>query len=226
MLTHGVKILYEDVDWWIIHKPAGVVSQRGKLLLPSVPDILRAHLQNSVMESKGFVGIVHRLDTNVSGVMAVAKRPQAAKFFHHLLLQKQVFKEYRALVHSEALPVMSQCWIHKGVKVQQKLHCYSYFERLTGKSQKCKLEVEGLQAGKGLLLLRVQLITGVFHQIRAQCAAQGMPIVGDVKYGGAMSHYKHWMGLHAQRLSFKLRPGEPRQTFESPLPEDIQRYLQ
>jgi len=224
MLLHGIKIIYEDADWVVVHKPAGVMSQRGQRLLPNVLDILSGASQPGGARGKPYLGCVHRLDTNVSGVMAVAKHPAAARHFQKQLKHHKIQKIYTAVVESNELRLFPQVWLNRGVKQDRKLKLYSYFETFTGPTYDCRLEVETLERVRTHQLIQIRLITGAFHQIRAQCAQRHMPIVGDQKYGGSALPDNKLL-LHATELRFQLRPNTEVQTFTDPLPTVFKKIL-
>lgn len=211
-LLHGIKIIYEDEFWFVIDKPAGMMSQGGKPGLENVVDVLKNYRKQCERKvDHPFVAAVQRLDTNVSGVMVLAKRSKSANRFREQLKTGEVVKKYVALLPLTQNPIgADQSWLNRGVKIQQKLRLYSYFERFTGPTLDCRLSVSPLQNTGQFQWVSIHLLTGSFHQIRAQCAWRGMPIVGDQKYGSVVP--AHRIMLHASEVSFKLRPNEPPQT--------------
>ncbi len=195
-----IEILFEDAWWLVVNKPPGVMSQRGKRLLPNIVDLLKS--------PKSFLSAAHRLDTNVSGVLVLAKTAQSARFFHKLLLERRVRKLYRAILSNPfQRSWLPQCWINAGVKQGQKLILFPPFEQFTGPVKSCRLELSPLRAVENNLLAEIKLHTGVFHQIRAQCAFHNCPILGDTKYGGPRLSGRR-LALHATQVTFPLRPGK------------------
>lgn len=188
-------IIFENNDYVIINKPHGLASQGGRGITVSVDDMIHAVSDR--------YKLVHRLDKDTSGVLAIAKKTTAAAKFAELLNQKKITKIYWALV--------------RGVPPKQKgVIKYS----LAKKGDKMeKVEVDDAEGKKSIteytLLerlawemswLELSPITGRTHQLRVHCAAIGCPIIGDGKYGGAESFEKglsNKLHLHARRLYIK-----------------------
>ena len=222
---HGIKIVYEDSFWFVIDKPVGIMSQGGSQRLNNVVDVLTEYRQQKEGKSgRPFVAAVQRLDTNVSGVMVLAKRSKSANEFREQLQAGEVIKMYVAVVPVvEGQNIAPQSWLNRGIKMDQQLKLYSYFERFTGPTLDCRLSIESVRRGKQFQLVFVRLLTGSFHQIRAQCAWRGMPIVGDQKYGSTVSVPR--IMLHTHGVSFRLGPNEPPQTFKSEIPQEFKTLI-
>lgn len=222
----GIKIIYEDTDWIIIDKPPGVMSQAGNPRLPNVIDILKTYRRKNAqkntqenVQTQGepiFISAVQRLDTPVSGIMVCAKTPTAADYFRRQLIAHQVRKTYVALIPIGETQLAAQSWLDRGVKRGNTLKLYSYFEKFTGPTIACRLTITPLDFGRRFQLVSIDLHTGGYHQIRAQCAARNLPIVGDTKYGSPESRDR--VMLHAHRVSFGLTPAASLREFISDIP--------
>ena len=212
-------ILYEDAALVVLDKPAGLSSEEG------VPAALRKHWGRP----DAYVGIIHRLDTGVSGLMVYAKTPQAAAALSRQVAQSQQYyavqdgraepaadapdappfrKEYRALIAGgpdETLPA--------GGVLRDYLFKDSRKGRVFPVSRPRKgvreavLEYRITASNGTLSLADITLHTGRTHQIRVQFASRRHPLWGDGKYG---SHFKGTIALQSARLCF-LHPetGEP-----------------
>ncbi len=227
-----VPILYQDADLVVVDKPAGMVvhpaagHSEGTLvnaLLHHVTDL-------SGIGGEKRPGIVHRLDRGTSGLMVVAKHDashlELARQFH----DREVEKDYLALVWGE---VMAGRRIDTPIgrdPVNRK--------RMSAKARRSREAVTRIvraeHLGPALTLVQVAIHTGRTHQIRVHLSAIGHPIVGDSLYGGvhrrvpgdvrAVRHLSRPF-LHAARLVFK-HPGDGRRMeFVSELPEDLQHVL-
>jgi 23S rRNA-/tRNA-specific pseudouridylate synthase len=216
-----IKIIHEDEDWLVINKPAGIACQGGSLRIPIIVDVLKTQAGRY---QTGFLAPAHRLDTNVSGVLVLAKNAKAADFFRRQLQSGQVRKEYVALVTSSDDKILPQSLLHQGLKRDKKLVCYSYFEKFTGPTQSCRLTILQSMTYKKVTQLTVQLLTGVFHQIRSQFASAGMPIIGDAKYGSLES--ANQILLHASKTNFCLKSSSQLSCFAAELPQEMILWLQ
>jgi 23S rRNA pseudouridine1911/1915/1917 synthase len=226
-----LAILYEDSDLVVLDKPAGMVvhpaagHDSGTLvnaLLHHVDDL-------SGIGGELRPGIVHRLDRGTSGVMVVAKSDAA----HHKLARqfhdREVEKEYIALV-----------WglVQAGRRIDAPIgRDPADRQKMSTRARRARSAVTRITKAehlKGVSLLRVAIATGRTHQIRVHLSAIGHPIVGDQTYGGVHRRVANDVRavqrlerpfLHAARLAF-THPADGRQMeFESPLPEDLQRVI-
>lgn len=185
-------IIFENHDYVIINKPPGLASQGGTGIKVSVDDMIGAVSER--------YKLVHRLDKDTSGVLAIAKKTTAAQEFSRLLQGKDVSKIYWALVRG--LPPKSKGIIKLSLaKRGDKMERVEVDEEGGKKSVTEYTLLEKM--GKDLSWLELSPITGRTHQLRVHCAAIGCPIIGDGKYGGAESFEKglsNKLHLHARRL--------------------------
>jgi 23S rRNA pseudouridine1911/1915/1917 synthase len=227
-----LEILYQDSDIAVVNKPAGMVvhpaaGHRGgtlvNALLHHVPDL-------SGIGGELRPGIVHRLDKGTSGVIVVAKNDAAHQELARQFHDREVDKQYVALV-----------W---GLVQQRKRIDLAigrdpvHREKISTRARRARSAVTRVTWARqipGATLLRVAIATGRTHQIRVHLSAIGHPIVGDSLYGGVHRRVPHQLRavqrlerpfLHAERLVFcQPRTGEP-MTFTAPLPDDLRRVLE
>jgi len=226
-----LEILHDDEDVVVVNKPAGMVvhpaagNPRGTLvnaLLHHVKDL-------SGIGGELRPGIVHRLDKGTSGVMVVAKHDRAHQELSRQFHDREVEKEYVALVWGL---VQQRKRIDASIGRDPK-HRQKMSTRAT-RAREAVTRVTWARDLKGLTLLRVAIATGRTHQIRVHLSAIGHPIVGDALYGGVHRRVPGQFRavqrlarpfLHAERLSFTHpRTGE-RLTFVAPLPADLEDVL-
>ena len=202
-------IIFENDDYIVINKPPGLASQGGSGIKISVDDMIR--------EISPRYKLVHRLDKDTSGVLAIAKKTTAASRFAEALKGKKMTKIYWALV--------------RGVPPKQKGIIKLSLAKKGTRMEKVEVDEEGKKsiteytvlenlAGE-LSWLELSPITGRTHQLRVHCAAIGCPIIGDGKYGGAVSFEKglsNKLHLHARRLYTK----ELGIDVTAPLPDHMQ----
>lgn len=227
-----LPILHNDADVVVVNKPAGLVVHPGAghptgtlvhALLHHVPDL-------SGIGGETRPGIVHRLDKGTSGVMVVAKNDAAHQELARQFHDREVEKEYVALVWGT---------VHNRKRIDLPIgRDPVHREKISTRARRARAAVTRViwaKALPGLTLIRVAIATGRTHQIRVHLSAIGHPIVGDSLYGGVHKRVAHDVRgvqrltrpfLHAERLAFTHpRTGE-RLSFEAPLPEDLLSVLQ
>lgn len=193
-------------NWWIaetsawiaVNKPYGLSVEKTVGANDTIEDQVLAYFYRST--SMPFVGIVHRLDRVTSGILLLAKKKSALRKLNEQFAQRQVKKTYLAVV--EGIPpqpeaILSQ-WLYKDQKEKKAL----IFDEAGENRDACQLRYKVLQQDAHKSLLEVEIMTGKFHQIRAQLAALGTPIIGDDKYGASLGYADKGIALHAYTLGF------------------------
>jgi len=226
-----LDVLFQDPDIIVINKPAGMVIHPGagheggtlvNALLHHVTDL-------SGIGGELRPGIVHRLDKGTSGVLVVAKNDAAHRELARQFHDREVEKEYVALV-----------WglVHQRKRIDIPIgRDPVHREKISTRSRRARSAVTRVTWARhvpGLSLLRIAIHTGRTHQIRVHLNAIGHPIVGDALYGGIHRRVPHDLRavqrltrpfLHAERLAFAHpRTGE-HMDFQAPLPEDLRSAL-
>ncbi len=197
-----IHILYEDEYLIVCQKPVGVLSQpdasgQGEDMLSLLSDYLRRN-----GEKEPYVGLIHRLDRGVGGVMVFAKRPDIAGKLSTMVAERTLTKEYLAVVHGVP-ETKSGEWTDLLYKDAAKNKSF-VVDRARRGVKEAKLSyrlVDTRETPYGVCsLLHIALGTGRTHQIRVQCSHRGLPLVGDGKYG-ARDHGAP-IGLWSYRLAF------------------------
>ena len=183
------EILYEDAQLIVCYKPAGIATQTKKLGQKDMVSILSNHI---AQEETGqpFIGVVHRLDQPVEGVLVFAKTPKAAAELNRQITSKTVTKEYLAV--TAQLPEEKQGHLEDYLKKDNRTNSSSVVTPKTPGAKKASLDYsiqeeikdERTATGKRILV-KIILDTGRHHQIRVQMAHKGMPLLGDRKYNAA-----------------------------------------
>ncbi len=225
--TRDLKIVYEDNDLAVIDKPAGLIVHPGA---GKTEDTLSHALLTKFPQIKNVgekfrPGIVHRLDEDTSGLLLIAKTPDAYEYLKKLFMERKVQKEYLALVHG--VPQMLHDFIDapliKSFK-QRKMRVGPGREAVT----EYTVLTESAEGVDQMALLKVNLHTGRTHQIRVHMAHIKHPIVGDQIYGGEFKKTDlaliNRQFLHAYRLRFKKLDGTSLD-LTSPLPAELQSVL-
>lgn len=148
-------------------------------------------------------GLVHRLDFETSGVMIAAKNITAKKFLEKSFREHRIHKEYVCLVDNPLKPGLYRAYAGKNPKSDKKIHIQ---ERASQKFTSLRTKVLSVTKAASGFLVRVNLITGYRHQIRAHLALLGSPIRGDKLYGGSKAERLY---LHALSLEFQDTQGRP-----------------
>jgi 23S rRNA pseudouridine1911/1915/1917 synthase len=220
-----VPVLYDDEDLVIVNKPAGLVVEPGGAEA-SVVELIAARLPPFDVEGLARPGVVHRLDRETSGCLALARRDAAVAALDQAFQEKRVDKRYWTLVLGEP-PAQGRL---EGPYGRDPRDPRKFTTRVRS-ARRAALSFEVKERFRGAALLEVRLETGRTHQIRVQLSEEGHAVLGDAIYGPAeaRSHPAAQalgrQALHALRLSLP-RPssGELLQA-EAPLPEDFQRAL-
>ena len=178
-------ILQEDEHILVCVKPVGLAVQTARPAQQDCVSILKNHISRQSPGSAPYLAVVHRLDQPVSGVLVFAKTKQAAADLSHQLGQGIAHKEYYALCAGVPEEKQGEL-IHRLGKdpVSGKAVVFPADDE---KGKQARLIYEVIEEKAGCGLLRIQLLTGRFHQIRAQLSAAGHPLLGDFKYGNAES---------------------------------------
>lgn len=219
------RILYEDNHLIVLSKPAGLLSQGDASGDSSLVDWLRDYF------GRHYVGLVHRLDRNTSGIMIVAKRSKAADRLTNALQEGLLERRYKAWVLGK-FPRPCETWRHYLLKNEEKNES-RVARRGTPGAKEAQLSLQVLSAskfsGREISLVEIKLETGRSHQIRVQAAAERHPILGDPKYGEyAWEEWNRSFGrpaLHSFLLSFPHPMSGEKMTFEDALPSDMSRLL-
>ena len=184
-------ILYEDKDILVCHKPAGIAVQNSRVGSMDMESLLKNYLAQKKPGKMPYLGIIHRLDQPVEGVLVFALNPKAAADLNRQMTEGKIKKIYLAVTEGKVAVKKATLtdWLKKDSRtnsssvvaegtVGAKKAILSYEVLETGKSQ----EENGIQGCGERNLIRICLDTGRHHQIRVQMAHAGMPLVGDRKY--------------------------------------------
>jgi 23S rRNA pseudouridine1911/1915/1917 synthase len=228
-----LPIVYQDGDLIVVDKPAGMVVHpaAGHASGTLVNALLHHVTDLSGIGGEKRPGIVHRLDRGTSGLMVVAKHDRAHEELARQFQDREVEKEYIALVWGEV-----QAGRRIDAPIGRDPGDRKKMSARARRSREAVTRITGAEhLGRALTLARVAIHTGRTHQIRVHLSAIGHPIVGDPLYGGVRRHVPGDLRavthldrpfLHAGRLAFK-HPGDGRRMeFTSDLPEDLQRVLE
>lgn len=212
-------ILYEDNHLIAVNKRAGDIVQVDETGDEPLDEKVKRYIAQKYNKPGAvFLGVMHRLDRPVSGVIMFAKTSKALERMNELFKSREMHKTYWAVVRQKPVPE-SGTLVHWLVKNQQK-NVTTAHQKEVGGSQRAELNYQLIGELNGYYLVKVDPITGRPHQIRVQLSTLGCPIVGDNKYGYPRGSLKKSICLHARRLQFFHPVKKEPVDILAPLPKD------
>ena len=212
-------ILFEDNHLIAVNKRAGDIVQVDDTGDESLDEKVKRYIAKKYNKPNGaFLGVVHRLDRPVSGVILFAKTSKALDRINRMFKSREMHKTYWAVVRNRPA-IESGNLVHWLVKNPQKNVTRAYDKEVPG-SQRAELNYKLLGELNGYYLIEVDPITGRPHQIRVQLSTLGCPIVGDNKYGYPRGSLKKSICLHALRLQFEHPVKKEEVQIVAKLPKD------
>ena len=211
-------VLYEDNHLLAINKSAGVLVQGDETGDVPLVELCKKYIKEKYNKpGEVFLGVVHRLDRPVSGVVVFARTSKALERMNELFRDRQTKKIYWAIVKNKP-KVESGTLVHWLVK-NEKNNKVTAFVKENKDGQRSELNYKLIKQQSGFYLLEVNPITGRPHQIRVQLASMGCVIVGDVKYGYESPNADKSICLHARQLTFVHPVKKETISIEAPLPQ-------
>ncbi|MBE0649783.1 MAG: RNA pseudouridine synthase [Bacteroidales bacterium] len=196
------RILYEDNHLIILNKEASEIVQGDKTGDEPLSERLKHYLKEKYNKPGNvFLGVVHRLDRPVSGVIVFAKTSKALSRMNQIVKERKLKKTYWAIVKNSPPREEGQL-IHNLVRKEKNNKTY-ITNNPSKDSKEAILNYRLLAKSEGYYLLEIDLKTGRHHQIRAQLSAIGCPIRGDLKYGFPRSNPDASISLHARKVTFE-----------------------
>ncbi len=195
-----IDILYEDGQLLVCRKPAGVPVQSGKVGQKDMVSILRNYRNGK--EGDTYIGLVHRLDQPVQGVMVFAKTKMAAAELSRQITDGRMKKQYLAVTCGK--PMKKQGALVDYLLKDGRTNTSSIVPEGTKGAKRAELRYRIIAETPGYALAEIELLTGRHHQIRVQMAGAGMPLAGDRKYNlSDAGQTEKYVTLAAHRLSFE-----------------------
>ena len=212
-----MTVLYEDNHIIIVNKTASEIVQGDKTGDTPLSEIVKQYLKEKYAKPGNvFIGVTHRLDRPVSGLVVFAKTSKALARLNEMFKGSEVKKTYWAVV-KERPPRDEDELVHYLVRNEKQNKSYAYDTERPG-SKKAVLHYRLIGRSQNYYLLEVDLKTGRHHQIRCQLAKAGCPIKGDLKYGFPRSNPDGSSSLHARRSRFVHPVSRQMIDVEAPLP--------
>lgn len=203
-------IIYEDPDILVCRKHAGLAVQTKRMGEQDMESLLRNYLAGK--GAQPYIGVIHRLDQPVEGVMVFARHPAAAAALNRQLQQESFGKYYRAVVLG-TLP-QAEGRLEDTLLKDGRTNTTAVVPEGTKGGKKAVLDYRVLSQQPDASLVEIRLHTGRHHQIRVQLAHAGCPLAGDRKYGKQLSRSAPTLALCAFRLSFRHPVSGESMTYE------------
>ena len=212
-----MTVVYEDNHIIIVNKTASEIVQGDKTGDTPLSETVKQYLKEKYAKPGNvFIGVTHRLDRPVSGLVVFAKTSKALTRLNEMFRGSEVQKTYWAVVKNRPSQVEGEL-VHYLVRNEKQNKSYAYDAERPG-SKKAVLHYRLIGRSQNYFLLEVDLKTGRHHQIRCQLAKMGCPIKGDLKYGFPRSNPDGSICLHARRVRFIHPVSKQLIDVEAPLP--------
>jgi 23S rRNA pseudouridine1911/1915/1917 synthase len=214
-----MNVLYEDNHLIVVNKNCHEIVQGDKTGDEPLSETLKKYLKEKYnKQGDVFLGVIHRLDRPVTGVVVFAKTSKALTRMNEMLAKGEVGKTYWAIV-KKALPEKEAELTHWLVRNEKQNKSFAY-DNEKPDSKKAVLHYRLKGRSDNYFLFEIDLKTGRHHQIRCQLAKMGSPIKGDLKYGAERSNPDGGISLHARSLSFIHPVSKQEISIVAPVPED------
>ncbi len=218
-MFHPDHIIYEDNHLLVVNKQGGDLVQPDPSGTSALEDQIKSYIKvRDEKPGEVFLGVVHRVDRPVSGVVLFAKSSKALRRLNEQIRDRKVEKRYWAIVESPLVESKGELRHHILRDTKQNRSRALTSPRATSKEAILRYEV--VARGDRYTLLEIELVTGRHHQIRAQLSAVGSSIKGDLKYGARRSNANGGISLHSRSMSFTHPVTKEWMTIVAPTPED------
>ncbi len=215
-----LNVVYEDNQIIVVIKPQNVPSQADASGDPDMLSVVKEYIKNKYNKPGNvYVGLVHRLDRPTGGLMVFARTSKSAERLCAAIKNGELEKKY--LCVTCGIPKQHVGQLTHYLKKNEKTNTVEIVPMLTEGAKKAELEYHVLAEKNGFALVKVTLITGRSHQIRAQMAFSGTPLFGDAKYGADKRTLKHNLALWSAVLRFNHPTTGEKLAYIAYPPEDI-----
>lgn len=214
-----MKVVYEDNHIIIVNKRSGEIVQGDKTGDKPLSDLVKEYIKEKYNKPGNvFLGVVHRLDRPVSGLVVFAKTSKALSRLNDMFRTGDVHKTYWAITKRRDIAPEGTLtdWLTRNERQNKS---YAHDREVAG-AKKAVLKYKVRSVSDNYMLLEVTLLTGRHHQIRCQLAHMGCPIKGDLKYGAPRSNPDGSISLHSRRVEFVHPVSKEQICVEAEVPAD------
>ena len=214
-----MTVVYEDNHIIVVNKTASEIVQGDKTGDIPLSETVKQYLKEKYnKQGNVFVGVTHRLDRPVSGLVIFAKTSKALSRLNEMFKHSEIKKTYWAIVKN--CPQKEEEELTNYLVRNEKQNKSYAYDKEVKNSKKAILHYKLISHSENYYLLEVDLKTGRHHQIRCQLAKMGCPIKGDLKYGSSRSNSDGSICLHARKISFIHPVSKKVIEVEAPVPDD------
>ncbi|MDR0420907.1 MAG: RluA family pseudouridine synthase [Prevotellaceae bacterium] len=213
------RVLYEDNHIIIVNKCIGEIVQADKTCDETLDDILKQYIK--IRDNKPgnvFIGVVHRIDRPVSGLVIFAKTSKALSRLNNMFRDGKIHKTYYAIIKNK--PKVEEATLVNNLFRNKNINKSFVSGKPANNTKEAKLHYKLICRSDTYFLLEIELMTGRHHQIRCQLAAIGSPIKGDLKYGYPRSNANGGISLHARKIAFIHPVSNNQIEITAPFPEN------
>jgi 23S rRNA pseudouridine1911/1915/1917 synthase len=215
----NLQILHEDNHIIVINKRVGDIVQGDKTGDKPLSEVVKEYIKDKYNKpGEVFLGVVHRLDRPTTGIVVFARTSKALTRLNEMFSNRETQKTYWAIVKNK--PDKEQDTLIHFLKRNEKNNTSKAHIKEVPESKKASLEYKIIKTLDNYFALEINLHTGRHHQIRAQLAAIGCPIKGDLKYGFDRSNPDGGIHLHARKLNFTHPVSKEAIEIFAPTPKD------
>ena len=214
-----LSVIYEDNHILVVNKAAGLLVQGDQTGDESLVDIAKRYIKDKYQKPGNvFLGLVHRLDRPTTGVIVLARTSKALTRLNKQFKDRLTKKVYRAVVSGSPEPkARLEHFLRKNSSQNKSFH----YPKNTLNTKHAILRYRYIEQLRSYHVLEIELETGRHHQIRAQLAAVGLHIKGDLKYGAKRPNQNGSIHLHAQSLALAHPTTKEEMKFIAPYPDDV-----
>ena len=217
---NNLQVIHEDNHLIVVNKRVGDIVQGDKTGDKPLSEIVKEYIKDKYNKpGEVFLGVVHRLDRPTTGIVVFARTSKALSRMNELFSNRATQKTYWAVVKNK--PEKSKDKLVHYLKRNEKNNTSKAHLNEVPDSKLASLEYKIIKELTNYTALEIQLHTGRHHQIRAQLAAIGSPIKGDLKYGFDRSNPDGGIHLHARQLIFTHPVSKETLTIIAPTPDDV-----
>jgi 23S rRNA pseudouridine1911/1915/1917 synthase len=217
---NNLQVIHEDNHLIVVNKRVGDIVQGDKTGDKPLSDVVKEYIKEKYNKpGEVFLGVVHRLDRPTTGIVVFARTSKALSRMNELFSNRETQKTYWAVVKNK--PEKSQDKLVHYIKKNEKKNTSKAHINEVPDSKLASLEYKIIKELTNYTALEIELHTGRHHQIRAQLAAIGSPIKGDLKYGFDRSNPDGGIHLHARKLCFTHPVSKEAITIIAPTPDDV-----
>lgn len=214
-----MTVVYEDNHIIIVSKESGEIVQGDKTGDTPLSETVKQYIKEAYAKPGNvFLGVVHRLDRPVSGLVLFARTSKALPRLNKMFAEGNIHKTYWAIV-ANTPPQPEGTIVHWLVRNEKQNKSYAYDHEVPN-SKRAELDYKVIGKSDRYCLVEVVLKTGRHHQIRCQLAKMGCPIKGDLKYGAKRSNADGSICLHSRRMEFVHPISKKEIVVEAPVPND------